>query len=163
MVLGKKSSSQRLGTERGNPERMNLRSECVAAGKIRRNRKVGKAPFLSFIQYIFVNYIAGHRSGHNSQKSTLMEPRCLAGTFLLRPTCLSVDFPAGHPGRREIYSFYKYALSVSHIGGKHCWMLGRWNESLPSGSSQCTARSHTYTSIQGVGGTHGDLGNREEA
>lgn len=57
VVLGKVSPSRILSTKRGNSKRMNQRSHCVTARKIRGNRKDRKAPFQMEQSHSFKIYL----------------------------------------------------------------------------------------------------------
>lgn len=64
-------------------------------------------------------------------------------SFCVQPV---VNFPARHPGKEG--DLFILQICTEHFrDGKHCWVLGRWDESLSSRSSQCTGESQvcTYT------------------
>lgn len=108
VVLGKVSPSRILSTKGGNSKRMNQRSECVMARKIRRNRKDRKAPFQMEQSHSFKIHLLTTCALHcfRTQQWTKQPHFCLygaevsAGHFFLSSTYLCVNFPGRHP-RKE--------------------------------------------------------------
>lgn len=67
----------------------------------------------------------GHTSGQNSQKSALMESKCLAGKSFLYPTLFACELPSSVPKEGEIYSLYTCVLSTSQMASvAGCWGYG---------------------------------------